>query len=178
MSFLPESTELDGVFLLRPHFFEDERGRFRRTFCARSLAEVGIHFEVRQSNLSENPHAFTLRGFHWQASEERKLLTCVAGEIHDVVLDIRPGSPTRGRQQAFRLSAENGLALLLPPGCANAWLTLRDHSSIAYWHSDEYRPELDCGIRFDDPAFNIKWPAQPRLISSKDRSHPDYRSTV
>lgn len=174
MSYLVEPTEITGVQLIKPSFFRDNRGRFRRTFCFQALADAGIDFVVRQSNLSENPYAYTLRGFHWQESNETKILTCVTGEIFDIVADIRIDSPTFGMWRGFQLSAENGYSLLIPAGCANAWLTLTDNTAIHYWHSDIYRPEAERGMRFDDPFFEFKWPNQPVIISAKDQSHPDY----
>jgi len=159
---------------IEPEFFRDERGRFRRTFCPKLLNSAGIPFEVKQCNLSENLQAGTLRGFHFQRSEEVKLLTCVTGGVYDILVDIRQGSATFGKWKAFRLSAENGGTLLVPAGCANAWMTLKDSTSIHYWHSDIYRPELEAGIRYNDPGFGFEWPEDPVVISEKDRSYPNY----
>jgi len=178
MSFQVTSTEIAGVRLLTPKFFEDDRGRFRRTFCAQTLADAGVDFQVKQSNLSENRHAYTLRGFHWQDSDETKLLSCVTGEIHDIVVDLRPASPTMGKFLSFRLSGKNGLGLIVPPGCANAWMTLQPNTAIQYWHTDIYRPAVEHGLRYDDPAFAFPWPAEPQVISAKDRSYPDYNSIL
>lgn len=168
-------TDIAGVFQISPSFFEDARGRFRRTFCETTLADAGIDFAVRQCNLSENLSEGTLRGFHWQKSEESKLLTCVAGEIYDIVVDIREDSPTFGKWLSVELSAKNGYALLVPPGCANAWITLSPSTSIHYWHSDIYRPGLECGMRYNDPLFDFSWPMEPKVISEKDLSHPDFK---
>ena len=174
MSYHIESTELEGVLLIKPKIFEDERGRFRRTFCLPSLEEFGVPFEVKQCNLSENHLRHTLRGFHWQNSSESKILTCLTGEIYDIAVDLRPHSKTAGKWLSFCLSEENGYALRIPEGCANAWMTMKDHTNIHYWHSDIYRPEAEAGMRYNDPSFGFVWPAAPSVISKKDQSHPNY----
>ncbi len=170
----PQATEIPGVFWIEPVFFEDDRGRFRRSFCDATLTAIGIDFPVRQCNLSENLFAGTLRGFHWQEGNESKLLTCVAGVIHDIVVDLRENSPSFGKWLSFEMSAKNGLSLRVPPGCANAWITLQDNTSIHYWHSDIYRPEAERGMRYNDPAFAFVWPMEPKVISQKDLSHPNF----
>ncbi|MFP5309997.1 MAG: dTDP-4-dehydrorhamnose 3,5-epimerase [Actinomycetes bacterium] len=169
-------TELDvaGALLLDLEPFVDERGSFARAFCARELADAGAPFEVAQANLSENPRAGTLRGVHLQRAphEEAKLVRCVRGALFDVVVDLRPDSPTFGRWAGEELSADNGRALLVPEGCGHAFLTLADDTLAFYLVSEPYTPGAELGLRFDDPALGIDWPRDVAVISEKDASWP------
>lgn len=171
-----EDTDIPGVKLIRPAPFSDDRGVFRRAFCAEEFAQAGIVNAVAQSNISENFKAGTLRGFHYQRAPhgEGKTLTCVAGAAHDIVVDLRSDSPTYLSWQAFSLTSRNRDAVHVPPGCANAFLTLEDNTVVVYFSSHPYTPEAESGIRFDDPLFSFDWPFLPSLVSDKDRSHPDF----
>ncbi|HYV37359.1 MAG TPA: dTDP-4-dehydrorhamnose 3,5-epimerase family protein [Gemmataceae bacterium] len=175
MKFQPQ--EIAGVFLIEPSPFQDDRGVFRRHFCAEGFRKHGLPSIAVQANISENPHAFTLRGFHYQLPPhaEAKTLSCLRGKIHDIVVDVRPDSPTFMQWRAFDLDDVNRLSLHVPAGCANAFLTLVDHCLIQYYCSYPYTPAAERGIRYNDPAFGFTWPAEPRLISDKDRSHPDFQ---
>lgn len=172
-----DDTEIPGVKLIRHTPFSDDRGVFRRAFCADEFAQAGIVNAVAQSNISENFRAGTLRGFHYQEAPhgEGKTLTCVAGSVHDIVVDLRADSPTYLKWQSFTLSSDNREAVHVPPGCANAFLTIEDNTTVVYFSSHPYTPAAERGIRFDDPLFEFDWPMTPELVSDKDRSHPDFQ---
>ena len=176
MNFVEQA--LPGVFLIQPTPFEDERGIFRRHFCSREFADHGIAHDVKQANVSENRHAFTLRGFHYQLAPhgEGKTLSCLKGAIYDVVVDLRESSPTYLKWLTVELSDANRHTVHVPPGCANAFLTLKDDSIIQYYCSESYAPDYERGIRFDDPVFSFKWPVTPAHISAKDLKHPDFKT--
>jgi dTDP-4-dehydrorhamnose 3,5-epimerase len=171
-------TELDlpGVWLIAPEPHVDQRGLFRRHFCADEFAKHGIAATVAQGNVSENPQLGTLRGFHFQAApdDEAKTLSCVSGAIYDIVVDLRPSSPAFMKWQAVEISAADRLSLHVPAGCANAWLTSAPNTSVHYYMSKSYNHSAGRGFRYDDPAFGFKWPMAPRVISDQDRSYPDF----
>lgn len=170
--------KIQGVFLIEPTPFVDDRGMFRRHFCQQEFQEHGIASEVRQCNVSENRYTHTLRGFHYQLPPhgEGKTLSCFVGTIYDVVVDVRPESPTYLQWLSFELNAENRKSIHIPPGCANAFLTLQDHCIIHYYCSEFYQGSAERGIRYNDPLFKFQWPATPVVISDKDKSHPDFVS--
>jgi dTDP-4-dehydrorhamnose 3,5-epimerase len=169
---------LPGVFVIEPTPFTDERGVFRRHFCEKEFAEHGIVTDVKQSNVSENKYAYTLRGFHYQVPPygEGKTLSCLKGKIYDIIVDVRPESPTYMKWVSFELSAENRKSIHIAPGCANCFLTLEDNCLIHYYCSQPYTSEAERGIRYNDPTFGFDWPVEPKIISDKDNSHPDYIS--
>ncbi len=166
--------KIAGVFLIYPEAVEDERGKFRRFFCAEEFLAHGIDFQICQSNFSENRTRFTLRGLHYRAPQfaESKVLTCVRGKIHNVIVDLRKNSSSFLRWISVELSEQNGIGVFLPHGCANGFLTLQDNTSIHYYHSTRYQPGADVGIRYDDPSLAIQWPHPPCVISQKDQSLP------
>jgi dTDP-4-dehydrorhamnose 3,5-epimerase len=165
-----------GVVLIEPTPFVDHRGVFRRHFCAKEFADNGIAAEVQQANVSENVHAHTLRGFHYQLRPhgEGKTLSCLKGAVHDIVVDLRPESPTFMKWLALELNDQNRRSLHVPPGCANAFLTLVDGVLVQYYCSFAYTPAAERGIRWNDPAFNFVWPVKPAHISDKDAAHRDF----
>lgn len=167
-------TAIPGVWVLEPERFADERGFFARTFCRDDFAARGLETEVAQCSVSWNRTRGTLRGLHFQAepAAEVKLVRCTRGAIFDVAVDVRPGSPTRGRHVAVVLAAERGTQLYVPRGFAHGFLTLADDTEVAYQISTPYAPELARGYRWDDPALAIPWPAPPAVISEKDRNLP------
>lgn len=169
--------KLPGVFLIQPTPFQDDRGIFRRHFCEREFAEHGIANGVKQANVSENVHAHTLRGFHYQRAPhgEGKTLSCLKGAIYDIVVDLREDSPTYLQWISFELDDGNRHSIHVPPGCANAFLTMQPGSIIQYYCSESYAPAAESGIRFDDPLFGFQWPARPAHISEKDARHPDFK---
>jgi dTDP-4-dehydrorhamnose 3,5-epimerase len=168
--------ELPGVWMLEANVFADDRGAFRRSFCAGEFAAHGLASTCLQGNLSENPHQGTLRGFHYQVApyQEAKTLTCVSGALYDIVVDLRPASPTFLRWVAVEFSAADRRSLHVPAGCANAWLTTQPNTCVHYYMSETYQPSADRGLRFDDPFFNFIWPSAPAHISQKDTAYPDF----
>ena len=158
---------LPGVWLIDAEPHADQRGVFRRHFCAREFGERGLAPTMLQGNISENPIDGTLRGFHYQLPpfQEAKTLSCLTGSIHDIVVDIRPASPSFMRWVAVDLSASNRRSLHVPAGCANAWMTTSPDTVVHYYMSEMFNPGADRGIRYDDPAFGFRWPRTPRLIS-------------
>lgn len=167
---------LAGAFVLEPERREDERGFFARTFCQRELEAHGLDPHVAQCNLSFNRRRGTVRGMHYQAApaEEAKLVRCVRGAIFDVIVDARPGSPTLGRHATVEVTAENRLALYVPPGFAHGFQTLADDTELYYQMSAFYAPELSRGFRFDDPELAIEWPLPVAMISERDRALPPF----
>jgi dTDP-4-dehydrorhamnose 3,5-epimerase len=166
--------KLQGVYIIEPEPYADERGLLRRYFCAKEFSEHELMTDIKQCNVSENKIKYTLRGFHYQIPPhaENKLLSCVKGAIYDIVADVRKGSETYLKWQSFQLSEENRLGLYVPVGCANAYLTLNDNTWIFYCHSEFYAPGAEGGIRYNDPFFKFNWPAKPEVISDKDLSIP------
>jgi dTDP-4-dehydrorhamnose 3,5-epimerase len=174
MRFTP--TEIAGVVVVDIEPRSDERGAFARLHCPEEFAAAGHPFEPAQTSLSRNPHAFTLRGLHHQPAPhaERKLVRAVRGRIFDVAVDLRPDSPTYRRWTAVELSAENGRALLIGEGIAHGFLTLEPDTDVLYQISPRFKPGHETGVRWDDPAFAIAWPAVPALISPRDAAYPDF----
>lgn len=170
-----EETSLPGVRIIRGDPFLDERGSFSRTFCARDYGELA--FEIKQISISENRKRFTLRGFHFQVKPfaEIKAILPLRGSLYDVVVDLRPESPTYLKWEAFEVSARRYEGVYVPAGCANAWLTLEDDTLVTYYISEFFTPEHYAGIRHDDPFFGFRWPRTPEVISLRDRSFPDFR---
>lgn len=171
-----EATKLAGVFIVRSEQSADERGVFYRSFCEESFRKSGLIPPMLQSSLSINHRARCLRGLHYQREPgaETKLVRCVAGAIWDVAVDLRPASPTYRQWVGLELSAANGAALYIPPGCAHGFLTLEDGAHVLYQMDTAYRPDLAAGVRWNDPAFAIAWPAKPEILSPRDRDYPDY----
>lgn len=171
-----EETPIAGAYIvgMQPH--EDERGFFARGWCAREFAEHGLEAQIAQVNVSFNRRKHTLRGMHYQAAphEEAKLLRCVRGAVHLALVDLRPGSASHLRHFAVTLSGENLRMLYLPKGCANGFLTLADDSELLYLMSGFHTPGFERGLRWNDPALGITWPAEPLLISERDRNWPDF----
>lgn len=174
------ATEVEGVHLLELEPFADERGLFARVWAEEELAAHGLTAKLSQCSISRNTKAGTLRGMHFQRAPhaEAKLVRCTRGAIYDVALDLRPESPTFGRWFAAELTAENGAGLFIPEGCAHGFQTLVDHSEVLYLISAPYAPEAAGGVRWDDPAFGIEWPAcDERTMNDRDRTYPDYSSS-
>jgi dTDP-4-dehydrorhamnose 3,5-epimerase len=174
MRFTP--TRLAGAFVVELERHSDERGFFARTWCARELADHGLPGQFVQGNVSFNRRAGTMRGLHWQADPhaEDKLVRVTAGAVWDVMVDLRPGSPTRLEHVGLRLDASNRTALYIPKGFAHGFLTLADDTEVVYEMSAFYVPEAARGARWDDPAFAIDWPAKVTVISERDAGYPDY----
>lgn len=173
------STALPGVFLVRTEPVEDPRGEFARTFCAEEFRAHGLDPRVAQGSSSVTRRRGTLRGLHWQEAPwgESKLVRCVRGAVHDVALDLRPGSPAFRQWVAFRLDAQRRDALYLPEGVAHGFQALEDDVELHYQMSVPYHPETGRGVRWNDPAFGIAWPIPDPILSERDASYPDFNLT-
>ena len=175
-----KQTPLPGAWVVELQLLEDERGWFARTFDAKEFEARGMNPDVAQCNASFNARRDTLRGMHYQAEPhgESKLVRCVRGAIFDVAVDLRPGSPAFRRWHGVELSAENHRAFYIPPGLAHGFQTLTDDCEVLYEMGHRYVPESARGVRWDDPAFAIEWPAarDERTISERDRAYPDFQS--
>lgn len=169
-------TEIVGAFLIDIEQHLDERGSFGRSFCKREFEEHGLNPVVAQCNVSTNSKKGTLRGMHGQRSphEEDKLVRCTRGSIYDVVLDLRPSSPSYRKHLGAMLTAENRRALYIPKGVFHGFLTLEDDSEVHYQMSEFYSPSHGCGVRWNDPTFAIEWPGDVRVLSDRDARYPDF----
>lgn len=169
-------TEISGVFAIDLEFNCDARGFFARSWCESEFRVHGLTPRIAQCSISFNERKGTLRGVHYQAQpwQEAKVVRCIKGSFYDVALDLRLGSPTYLKWFAAELSAANRRALYIPEGCAHGFLTLEDETEALYEISESYHPEAGRGVRWNDPAFGIVWPAEVRVISDRDRSYPDY----
>ena len=169
-------TKLSGAYVVELDRHEDERGFFARTFCEREFAEHGLPVRFPQCNLSRNTRKGTLRGMHYEAppSAESKLVRCASGAIFDVIVDLRPSSPSFRAWISAELSGENGRALFVPAGFAHGFLTLTDHTDVFYHMGDFFRAGGARGFRWNDPQFGIEWPAVPVVISERDAQYPDF----
>lgn len=168
---------LKGAHLIELKRIDDDRGFFARAFCCREFEEHALNPKLVQCNISFNPQAGTLRGMHYQLQPycEVKVVRCTRGAIYDVIIDLRRESPTYSKWFGVELTAENRRMLYVPEGFAHGYLTLVPESEVFYQVSEFYAPNSERGIRWDDPAFDIRWPITPRLISQKDRAHADFQ---
>ena len=167
-------TRLQGAFVITPDRIEDERGFFARTFCRREFEEHGLNPNLVQCNISFNKKKGTLRGMHYQVAphEEAKLVRCTSGAIYDVIIDLRPVSPTFKQWFAAELSGENHQLLYVPEGFAHGYQTLMPQTEVSYQVSEFYNPASERGIRWDDPTTGVTWPLPVTLMSQKDRNYP------
>jgi dTDP-4-dehydrorhamnose 3,5-epimerase len=165
-------TKLRDAWLLEPEPIRDERGYFARTFCARAFAERGLETHFVQHSRSYSARKGTLRGMHFQTPphSEVKIVSCLAGAIYDVIVDLRPASPTYRVWQGFELSADNRRQLYVPAGFAHGLQTLTDGAEVGYLISGFYEPSASTGISYDDPTLAIRWPLPVTVISDRDRS--------
>lgn len=170
------ATEIPGAFVIEQELVSDERGYFARQWCARELEAEGLVGKLAQSSISFNRAKHTLRGMHYQAEPhgETKIVSCTRGSIFDVLVDLRPG-PTHARWIGAELSPDNHCMLYVPAGVAHGFITLEDASEVHYFISEFYEPMAARGVRYSDPAFAIRWPATPQVISQRDATYPDYR---
>jgi dTDP-4-dehydrorhamnose 3,5-epimerase len=170
-------TELRGAFIIDVERVEDERGFFARSWCQREFEAYGLYTQWVQCNVSFNKQKGTLRGMHYQAAPyaEVKLVRCTMGAIYDVIIDLRPDSPTFKRWLAAELTMHNRRMLYIPEGFGHGFQTLEGNTEVFYQMSQFYAPEYARGVRWDDPAFKITWPAEKRIISERDRGLPDFR---
>lgn len=172
MIFAP--TQLGGACLIDIEPREDERGFFARTWCREELAAHGLDIEIAQESLSYNRHRGTVRGLHFQRSphEETKIVRCTRGAVFDVIVDLRPRSPTYLRWHGFELTAQNRRAIYIPKGYAHGFQSLTDEAEVAYQISAFYAPGAAAGYRYDDAALGIAWPLPVTVISARDLEWP------
>jgi len=172
--FAIEATPLAGVMRVRRQPIGDARGSLTRLFCADELAAAGWHGAIAQLNLTLTARRGTVRGLHFQRPPhaETKLVSCLRGEVFDVAVDLRRGSPTFLRWHGVRLSADNGCALLIPEGCAHGLQALTDNVEMLYCHSTAHVPEAEAGLHPLDPRLAIAWPLPPANLSARDAGQP------
>ncbi len=173
-------TKIADAWVIEPERRNDERGYFARVWCEQEFVARGLVTRAAQANVGVSPRRGTLRGMHFQLSphEEVKLIRCPRGAVYDVIVDLRPHSPTHRQWIAVELSAENGRLLYCPTGCAHGYQTLVDDTELWYQTSQPYAPSSAGGVRFDDPAFEIAWPLEISVISAADSAWPDYLPLV
>jgi dTDP-4-dehydrorhamnose 3,5-epimerase len=169
-------TALKGAFVLDLERREDERGFFARSWCREEFEAHGLNPALAQCNVSFNRRKGTLRGMHYQAQPfgEAKLVRCTAGSLYDVIIDLRPGSLTFKQHVGELLSADNHRMMYVPEGFAHGFQTLEDDTEVFYQMSQFYSPAHARGVRYDDPAFGIRWKIAEPLMAERDRSYPDF----
>lgn len=167
-----ETTPIEGLFVLHRPVQRDERGFFSRIFGADEIAAAGRPTQAVHVNTSTSVEVGTLRGIHFQYPPyaEAKIVSCAAGAIWDVGIDLRPGSPTRFQWFGTTLTPDNGVSLIVPEGFGHAFITLEPNSTVVYAVSAVYAPSHESGVRFDDPLLGINWPIEPKVLSKKDRT--------
>ena len=169
-------SKLTGAYIIEPELITDERGFFARSWCQQEFEKLGLNSKLVQCNISFNHKKGTLRGMHYQAKpyEEAKIVRCTKGGIYDVIIDLRAESPTFKQWDAVELTAENLKMFYVPEGFAHGFQTLVDDTEIFYQMSEFYHPELSRGMRWDDPAFGIKWMFNNPIISDRDRKYGNF----
>jgi dTDP-4-dehydrorhamnose 3,5-epimerase len=169
-------TKLRGAYIIELEKLEDERGFFARSWCQREFEVRGLKSKLVQCNISFNSKKGTLRGMHYQVKpfEEAKLIRCTRGTIYDLIVDIRPDSPTFKEYFGLLLTADNRRLLYVPEGFAHGFLTLEDNTEVFYQMSEFYAPECARGFRWDDPSFKIQWPDNVLVISDRDQNYPEF----
>ena len=169
-------TELKGAFIIEPEILEDDRGFFARTWCRKEFEQHDLNPDLVQCNISFNRKKGILRGMHYQGApyEEAKLVRCTMGAIYDVIIDLRPNSLTYKKWISMELTAENRKMFYIPEGFSHGFLTLVENTEVFYQMSEYYAPECARGVRWNDPAFDIVWPAEVTVISEKDMQYPDF----
>jgi dTDP-4-dehydrorhamnose 3,5-epimerase len=176
MIFTP--TKLAGAFLIQLDRKEDNRGFFARAWCKREFEAHGLASNLVQMNLSHTKLRGTIRGLHYQSQPfaETKALCCLRGALYDVIVDLRPDSPTYKDWMAVELTSAEHQMLYVPEGFAHGFQSLEDNTELLYLVTQFYSPEHERGVRYNDPAFTIDWPLEVRIISDKDRLWPDFSS--
>jgi dTDP-4-dehydrorhamnose 3,5-epimerase len=171
-----QETKIPGVHVIDIAPASDDRGFFARLFDVDALAKAGLDAQVHLSAITYNAHRGTLRGMHYQLPPfaETKFVRVTRGAIWDVALDLRKESPTYLKYHGELLSAENHRQLYIPKGCAHGYITLEDHTELAYLLSAPYSPEQARGVRYNDPAFAIQWPGEVKIIAPRDAGYADY----
>lgn len=169
--------KIEGAYLIDLEKREDERGSLSRIWCVKEFADQGIHTSLLQGYCSVTKHKGTIRGIHCQVApaEEDKLTRVTGGEIYEVIVDIREDSPTYMQWEGITISDEDEKMMFIPAGVAHGFLTLTDDVVFENMSSQPFTPEYEKGIRYDDPAFNIKWPVPVEHVSEKDKSWEDFK---
>lgn len=171
-----KETKLKGAYVIEPEKFEDQRGFFARSFSQQEFADHGLHSHFVESGISFNDRKYTVRGMHWQVppNAQAKLVRCTRGAIFDVMIDLRPDSPTYKQWFAQELTAQNRLMLYVPEGFAHGFQSLEDKTEMFYLLSAAYAPASERGVRWNDPAFAISWPeTEDIIVNERDRTFPD-----
>lgn len=175
-----EETKIKGVYKIDLEKRGDDRGFFARLFCKNEFEEIGLNPNIVQINTSLTEHKDTFRGLHYQVppKAEDKFIKVTRGSLYDIVLDLRPSSPTFGEYVGTEINDKNRTMMYMPQGCAHGYLILEDNTEIIYMVSEFYGPEQEKVIRWDDPKFNIKLPRTPIHLSEKDKNAPDFDEKV
>ena len=175
MIFTP--TPLTGAYLIDLDKKEDHRGFFARAFCENEFRQRNLFTRFSQVNNSFSLQKGTLRGMHYQLAPkaEAKLVRCIRGSLFDMILDLRPSSPTFGHSFGAELSADNCRMIYVPKGFAHGALTLMNETEMIYFVDEFYSPTFERVIRYNDPKFNLKWPLAPIVISDKDKNQTDFK---
>lgn len=162
--------DIDGYLIVKGSSFNDHRGSFSRLYSRSIFTQNSSFAGIEHINLSVNPARHTLRGFHYSLAnaEEIKVFKCVTGAIFNVTIDVRRNSATYGKKKIIELMSSDMTSIVVPAGCANAWMTMQEDTRILYLVSAEYQSSKERGFRFDDPKFCVDWPATPLQISTKD----------
>jgi len=169
-----EETPLRGAYVIEPEKISDHRGFFARVWCKKELQRHGLNSELSQSNIGFSHVKGTLRGLHFQKPPhaESKIVRCTRGSIFDVIVDLRPESPTYKRWFGIELSDENRKMVYVAEGMAQGYMTLQDNTEINYHTTEFFTAEAASGVRFDDPVLGIRWPMRATAVSEQDRSWP------
>jgi dTDP-4-dehydrorhamnose 3,5-epimerase len=175
-----QETKLGGAYLIDLNQMTDQRGFFARSWCEREFKEHGLGHPVVQANISFNRKKGTMRGLHYQVApyRETKLVRCTRGAIFDVIVDLRPESPTYCEWIGAELTEDNRRMLFVPEGFAHGYETLEDGTEVMYQVSEFYTPGAERGARYNDPAFRVEWPLKVDVISEKDAAWPDFRKSA
>lgn len=169
-------TPLKGAYVIEISKIGDERGFFGRSWCGKEMEEAGLNPKIAQINTSVSKDKGTLRGLHFQIApyQECKMIRCTRGAVYDMIVDIRPESPTFLKWFATELTEGNHKALYSPEGFAQGFITLEDDTEITYFTTEFYAPGMDRGVRYNDPQIGIELPIAPVVISEKDQTWPDF----
>ena len=177
MGIIFRETKLKGAFVIEPQSFEDDRGVFARSYSEKEFASHGLNSRIAECNISFSINPYTIRGMHFQKPPDAqvKLVRCTKGAIFDVIIDLRPDSPTFKQWIGETLSEENRLMLYVPEGFAHGFQTVKAKSEVFYQVSRVYAPQSEGGVRWNDPAFDIQWPGVDGItINDRDQNYPDF----
>jgi len=175
MRFTP--TPIKGAFIVDLEERRDDRGFFARVWCQQEFVAHGLNARFVQCNSSSSRERGTMRGLHYQTAPygEAKLVGCIRGRVFDVIVDMRPDSPSYLKAFGAELTEQNRSMMYVPEGCAHGYLTLEDDSEVLYPVTEFYHPEAEAGLRWDDPVVSVAWPETPRIVSPKDQAWPSHQ---